>query len=231
MVHVFGIKIFWTNAQRSRGCSILGSVWSQVGWGLERPGLVEGVLPFQGVGLRWALRSLPTHLIPWFWDFKASWLSVLDSSHASFFSGIVFIQSFPSLIWFSEGFISDFTAEKFCAVGIAPSGQTGSLIKTPCCSMGRMQTVLLSPSLSPTVLLFAPPLLNCHAATEHVPFPFGNCTDLNRECQRQENSAPAKLLEIILSSCVCITWQLMRVFGQCSMSKSYFRGLFFVWLS
>lgn len=62
-------------------------------------------------------------------------------------------------------------------------------------------------------------------------FPFGNYTDLNRVCRSQENSAPAKLLEIILSSCVCITWQVMPVFGllldSAACPNHIFRGLFF----
>lgn len=101
--------------------------------------------------------------------------------------------------------------------------------------MGRMQTVLLFPSSSPTVSLIARPLLNCHTATEHVSISFGNYTDFNRVCWSQENSAPAKLLEIILSSCMCITWQLMHVFGLLLGSAAYpnhiFRGLFFDYLS
>ena len=40
-------------AQRSCGCPwIPGSVQGQVGQGLEQPGLVEGVLPMAGGGIR-----------------------------------------------------------------------------------------------------------------------------------------------------------------------------------
>ena len=53
-------------AQGGCGCPIPGSVPGQVGWGLEQPGLVEGV-PAQGRGVatRRSLRSLPTQTILW----------------------------------------------------------------------------------------------------------------------------------------------------------------------
>lgn len=50
------------DAQRS--CSILGSVQGQFGWGIEEPGVVEGVLSVAGgFGNRVLLRSLPNKTI------------------------------------------------------------------------------------------------------------------------------------------------------------------------
>ena len=56
-------------AQRSCGCPLPGSLQGQVGWGFEKPGLVEGV-PAHGrrLGTRWSIRSLPTQSILWFYD-------------------------------------------------------------------------------------------------------------------------------------------------------------------
>ena len=45
-------------AQRSCGCPIPSSVQGQVGWGLEQPGIVEGVPVHGRGGMRWALRSV-----------------------------------------------------------------------------------------------------------------------------------------------------------------------------
>ena len=56
-------------AQRSCGCPLPGSVQGQVGWGLEHPGLVEGVPAHgRGVGTRWSVRSLPTQTIQRFYE-------------------------------------------------------------------------------------------------------------------------------------------------------------------
>ena len=51
-------------AQRSCGCPIPGSAQGQLGWGLEQPGLVEGVLPMAG-GLETILKvpSNPNHSV------------------------------------------------------------------------------------------------------------------------------------------------------------------------
>ena len=55
-------------AQRSCGCSLIGSVQDQVGWGFEQAGLVEGVPAHgRGVGPGWSLRTLPIQTILWFY--------------------------------------------------------------------------------------------------------------------------------------------------------------------
>ena len=56
-------------AQRSCGSPLPGSAQGQVGWSSEQPDLVEDVpADGRGVGTRWALRSLPTQTILWFYD-------------------------------------------------------------------------------------------------------------------------------------------------------------------
>ena len=47
-------------AQRYCGCPVPGSVQGQVGWGLEQPGLLEGVPAYGRVWNQMILRSFPT---------------------------------------------------------------------------------------------------------------------------------------------------------------------------
>jgi len=58
-----------TVAQRRCGCPVLESVQCQVGWGFEKPGLLESV-PAHGRGgeTRCSMWSLTTQTILWFYD-------------------------------------------------------------------------------------------------------------------------------------------------------------------
>jgi len=56
-------------AQRSCRCRIPGSVQGLVGWGFERPVLVEDVPAHgRGAGTRRSIRSVPTQTVLWLYD-------------------------------------------------------------------------------------------------------------------------------------------------------------------
>lgn len=56
-----------TGWQRNCGCSIPGSVQSQVEWDFEKPGLMDPAHG-GGFGTRWSLRALLAQSILWFFD-------------------------------------------------------------------------------------------------------------------------------------------------------------------
>jgi len=69
-----GSEVLEQVSQRKCVCTILGCAPGQAEWGCEQPDPVKAIwAPWQGIGTRWSLRSIPSQTTLWFYRKNCCW--------------------------------------------------------------------------------------------------------------------------------------------------------------